>query len=143
VLRLFDPVFASSEVVKAETKLEDLPIVGSFFQPTDAGGIINAAYASVDQARRVSNTYKKLIEDGRTKEAQEYFMENTAQISLSSAAGKFRQQMGEFTKAERAVRGSNLSAEEKRERLNELRKIKIQYAKNFRELTEQIKRQGG
>jgi DNA repair exonuclease SbcCD ATPase subunit len=40
LLRLFDPVLASGEVVKADMKLEDMPIVGSFFQPKDAGGII-------------------------------------------------------------------------------------------------------
>jgi hypothetical protein len=30
LLRLFDPVLASGEVVKADMKLEDMPIVGSF-----------------------------------------------------------------------------------------------------------------
>jgi hypothetical protein len=141
LLRLLDPVFASGEVVKADMKLSDVPVVGSFFQPTDAGGIINAAYASVQQAQRVSNTYKKLVSEGRTEEARKFFEENTANLSLASAAGTFRQQMGEFTKAERAVRASNLSAEEKRERLDELRKIKIKYSEQFRNLVEQIKRQ--
>jgi hypothetical protein len=141
LLRLLDPVFASGEVVKADMKLSDVPVVGSFFQPTDAGGIINAAYASVQQAQRVSNTYKKVVSEGRTEEARKFFEENTANLSLASAAGTFRQQMGEFTKAERAVRASNLSAEEKRERLDELRKIKIKYSEQFRNLVEQIKRQ--
>jgi hypothetical protein len=141
LLRLLDPVFASGEVVKADMKLSDVPVVGSFFQPTDAGGIINAAYASVQQAQRVSNTYKKLVSEGRTEEARKFFEENTANLSLASAAGTFRQQMGEFTKAERAVKASNLSAEEKRERLDELRKIKIKYSEQFRNLVEQIKRQ--
>jgi hypothetical protein len=141
LLRLLDPVFASGEVVKADMKLSDVPVVGSFFQPTDAGGIINAAYASVQQAQRVSNTYKKLVSEGRTEEARKFFEENTANLSLASAAGTFRQQMGEFTKVERAVRASNLSAEEKRERLDELRKIKIKYSEQFRNLVEQIKRQ--
>ena len=141
LLRLFDPVFASGEVVKAEMKLEDTPILGAFFQPKDAGGIINAAYAGVEQAQRVSNTYKKLIEDGRNKEAEDYLKENMANINLASAAGTFRQQMGELTKGERAIRASDLSPEEKRKRLDDLRRIKIEYANQFRTITEQIKRQ--
>jgi hypothetical protein len=70
LLRLLDPVFASGEVVKADMKLSDVPVVGAFFQPTDAGGIINAAYESMQQAQKVSNTYKKLLADGRQQEAR-------------------------------------------------------------------------
>jgi hypothetical protein len=141
LLRLLDPVFASGEVVKAEMKLPDVPIIGSFFQPKDAGGQINAAFAGVEQAQRVSNTFKKMMEDGRREEAVAYIKENLSSMTLASAGGTFRQQMGELTKAERAIRGSDLSAEEKRERLEELRKFKIEYAKQFRDFTEQIKRQ--
>ena len=141
LLRLLDPVFASGEVVKAEMKLPDVPIIGSFFQPKDAGGQINAAFAGVEQAQRVSNTFKKMMEDGRREEAVAYIKENLSSMTLASAGGTFRQQMGELTKAERAIRGSDLSAKEKRERLEELRKFKIEYAKQFRDFTEQIKRQ--
>jgi hypothetical protein len=141
LLRLFDPVLASGEVVKADMKLEDMPIVGSFFQPKDAGGIINASYAGIQQAQRVSNTYKKLIADGRIKEATEYFNENTAAFSIASLGGAFQQQMGELTKAERAIRASDLSSAEKRERLDEFRQIKIDYSKQFRTIKEQIERQ--
>jgi len=141
LLRLLDPVFASGEVAKAEMKLEDMPIVGAFFQPKDAGGIINAAYVGVEKAQRVSNTYKKLIEEGRKAEAAEYYKDNVADLNLASAAGTFRQQMGEFTKGERAIRVSDLAPEEKRKRLDDLRKTKIDYAQQFRTITEQIKRQ--
>jgi DNA repair exonuclease SbcCD ATPase subunit len=141
LLRLFDPVLASGEVVKADMKVEDMPIVGAFFQPKDAGGIINASYAGIQQAQRVSNTYKKLIADGRIKEATEYFNENTAAFSIASLGGAFQQQMGELTKAERAIRASDLSSAEKRERLDEFRQIKIDYSKQFRTIKEQIERQ--
>jgi hypothetical protein len=141
LLRLFDPVLASGEVVKADMKLEDMPIVGSFFQPKDAGGIINASYAGIQQAQRVSNTYKKLIADGRIKEATEYFNENTAAFSIASLGGAFQQQMGELTKAERAIRASDLSSAEKRERLDEFRQIKIDYSKQFSTIKAQIERQ--
>ena len=91
----------------------------------------------------MSNTYKKLIQDGRNKEAEDYLKENMANINLASAAGTFRQQMGELTKGERAIRASDLPPEEKRKRLDDLRRIKIEYANQFRTITEQIKRQDG
>jgi hypothetical protein len=140
LLRLLDPVFASGEVVKADMKLSDVPVVGSFFQPTDAGGIINAAYESMQQAQKVSNTYKKLLADGRQQEAREFFEENVNLFSVASAAGTFRQQMGEFTKAERAIKASDLDSTEKRKRLDEMRQIKIKYAQDFRKFKEQIER---
>jgi hypothetical protein len=140
LLRLLDPVFASGEVVKADMKLSDVPVVGAFFQPTDAGGIINAAYESMQQAQKVSNTYKKLLADGRQQEAREFFEENVNLFSVASAAGTFRQQMGEFTKAERAIKASDLDSTEKRKRLDEMRQIKIKYAQDFRKFKEQIER---
>ena len=143
LLRLLDPVFASSEVVKPEMKLEELPIIGSFFQPEDAGGIINAAYARVGNFQRASNTYKKMLEDGREEEAERYLQENLADIDLASAGGAFRQEMGELTKEERAIRGSALSPEEKRERLKEIRKLKIALSRDFTTFSEQIKSQSG
>jgi hypothetical protein len=141
MLRLLDPVLATSEVSKPELKLEEMPVIGSFFQPKDAGGIINAAYDRVQEYQRASNTYKKMLTDGRTEEAQKYLEENMADVSLASAGGAFRQQMGEVTKAERAVRGSDLTPEEKRERLENLRQLKIQLSKQFTTVSEQIKAQ--
>ena len=141
MLRLLDPVLATSEVSKPELKLEEMPVIGSFFQPKDAGGIINAAYDRVQEYQRASNTYKKMVADGRTEEAEKYLEENKADVNLASAAGAFRQQMGEITQAERDVRGLTLTPEEKRERLEKLRQQKIQLAKQFTTVSEQIKAQ--
>lgn len=141
MLRLLDPVLATSEVSKPELKLEETPVIGSFFQPKDAGGIINAAYDRVQEYQRASNTYKKMVADGRTEEAEKYLEENKADVNLASAAGAFRQQMGEITQAERAVRGLTLTPEEKRERLEKLRQQKIKLAKQFTTVSEQIKAQ--
>ena len=141
MLRLLDPVLATSEVSKPELKLEEMPVIGSFFQPKDAGGIINAAYDRVQEYQRASNTYKKMVADGRTEEAEKYLEENKTDVNLASAAGAFRQQMGEITQAERAVRGLTLTPEEKRERLEKLRQLKIQLSKQFTTVSEQIKAQ--
>lgn len=138
LMRIVDPVFVSSED-KPEMKLEELPVIGGFFQPKDAGGLINAAFEHVKQAREAQQTYKHMIEEGRLEDAKKFLQENIADVSLASAAGSFRQQMGKIVKAEQAIRASALSPEEKRARLDEMRELKIKMAKQFTSVSEQIK----
>ena len=140
LMRIVDPVFVSSED-KPEMKLEEVPVIGGFFQPKDAGGLINAAFEHVKQAREAQQTYKHMIEEGRLEDAKKFLQENIADVSLASAAGSFRQQMGKIVKAEQAIRASALSPEEKRERLDEMRELKIKMAKQFTSVSEQIKAQ--
>jgi len=138
LMRIVDPVFVSSED-KPEMKLEEVPVIGGFFQPKDAGGLINAAFEHVKQAREAQQTYKHMIEEGRLEDAKKFLQENIADVSLASAAGSFRQQMGKIVKAEQAIRASALSPEEKRARLDEMRELKIKMAKQFTSVSEQIK----
>lgn len=110
----------------------ETPLVGSFFQAKDAGGLINKAYKDVEDVVRASETYKKMVSEGREGEAEEYLNANADIIAMGSLAGKFRQRMGVLTQQERAVRAdSTLSGAEKREALDELRQAKIELAKSF------------
>ena len=73
-----------------------------------------------------------------------YLEENVGDISLNKLAGKFRQQMGAFTKYERVIRAvppSEMSPAEKRKQLDELRQMKIDYAKQFTVFRAEIARQ--
>jgi hypothetical protein len=84
----------------------------------------------------VKETYEGLLEKGRTEDAARYLNENINEMALASVAGNFRQTMGEITKYERAIRASDMSPEEKRQKLDELRQLKIQIAKSVRELAD-------
>ena len=110
----------------------ETPLIGSFFQPKDASGLINKAYKDMEDVVQAKETYKKMVAEGREAQAEEYLDANADVIAMGSLAGKFRQQMGVLTQQERAVRAdSGLSAAEKREALDELRQAKIDLAKMF------------
>lgn len=114
-------------VLGAET-----PLFGSFFQPKDAGGLINKAYGDMQDVVQAKQTYNKMLEEGRDDEAQAYVDSNADLIAMSSMAGKFRQQMGVLTKQERAIRAATgISGKEKREALDEIRQMKIELSKEF------------
>jgi hypothetical protein len=110
----------------------ETPLIGTFFQPKDAGGLINKAYGDMRDIITAKQTYNKMLEEGRESEAQGYLDANADVMAMSSMAGKFRQQMGVLTKQERAIRSATgISGKEKREALDELRQTKIELAKEF------------
>jgi hypothetical protein len=141
IASMTNPILRSSEggekpdargIVGSET-----PLIGTFFQPKDAGGLINKAYADMKDVVTAKQSYNKLLEDGREKEAQDYLDANADVMAMSSLAGKFRQQMGVITKQERAIRSATgVSGKEKREALDELRQAKIELAKEFSSVRE-------
>jgi hypothetical protein len=139
VLRLLDPVFGG-ELVKPGQGLANVPILGGLFQPEDASGIINAAYNTANNLEGVIRTYKRLqVED--PKAATEYYNDNLVEISMASTAGQFKQYMGQITAEERKVRASTaMTPEQKDRRLKELRNMKIDFSKQFRQ-REQTERQ--
>ena len=108
----------------------ETPLIGSFFQPRDATGLINKAYKDMDDIVKAKQTYNKMLEEGREDDAENYLNANADVIGMASMAGKFRQQMGELTKQERMVRAdTSLNGKEKREQLDEIRQAKIELSK--------------
>jgi hypothetical protein len=145
ILSLANPVFkAESEVGEVAGRVSEMPLVGGLFQPNDAGRVINEAYDTVSEVQRKQQTYKKLIADGRVKDAEKYIKDNIGDIGFASYAGSFRQKMGELTKTERTIRAlpaTAMSPEEKRKRLDEVRQIKITMAAQLKSVREQTERQ--
>jgi uncharacterized membrane protein YgcG len=110
----------------------DTPLLGTFFQPVDAGGLINKAYKDMDEIDTITQTYKKMVKENRTNEAEAYLDMNADVIGMGSMAGKFRKKMGDLTNFERAIRTDpDMSAGEKRKGLDEIKQIKIETAKYF------------
>lgn len=145
VASIANPLLRSgAEAGEVAGRVSELPIIGGMFQPNDAGRVIDEAYDSVKQVQQKQGTYRRLIEEGKLQEAQEYVKDNISDIGLASYAGAFRQRMGEISKAERAIKAApagQMSPEQKREELDRLREIKIQMAQQFKTTREQIARQ--
>jgi hypothetical protein len=121
------PFGKSDSPEKAFKRLSEMPVVGTVFQPNDAGGIINMAYDRMNEFSKVKSTVDDLIERGEKAKALELINTKANEI-----AHDFTSTMGELTQYERAIRASNLTPEQKRERLDEIRKIKIRYADTMR-----------
>jgi len=140
LLRVFDPVLGG-EIVKPDMRITDVPVLGGLFQPKDAGGLINAAYNSTRAIQAAQRTYNRLLQEN-PDEADKYLRENINNIGLASFAGEFRQEMGELTQAERSIRGSKtMTGEEKREQLDNIRKMKIWLASSFNDIKRQTELQ--
>ena len=130
---LANPILRSGETgEQPEGRASEMPLIGTFFQPKDAGGLVTKAYKDMEEINTMKQTYKKMEAEGRTAEADAYLDANADTISMASLAGAFRQRMGELTKQERQVRADpSLSAKEKREMLDELKQQKIDLAKEL------------
>jgi hypothetical protein len=130
---LANPVLRSGEGgEKPEGRASELPLFGSFFQPTDAQGLVNKAYKDVEEINRTKETWKKLEEEGRYKEANALIDAEADVMGLASLAGAFRKKIGELTKDEREVKADpSLSAKQKREELERIRQEKIDLAKEL------------
>jgi hypothetical protein len=136
IVSLSNPVLRSSEAgEQPETRSfigSETPLIGSFFQAKDATGLVNKAYKDMEEINKAKETYNKILDEGREQEAEAYMEANADMIAMGSMAGRFRKRMGDLTSQERLVRSdSTLSAGEKRELLDEIRKEKIELAKSF------------
>ena len=125
---------------KAVKRLSEYPIVGGAFQPNDAGGITNSVYERMNDAQKVERTYNKLVEEGRMAEAKALLQRRSSEIMQAELAKEFKSNMNQLVAAERAVQASNLSPEEKRAQLDQIRKLKIAVAKEIRDVADKTTR---
>jgi len=129
-LSLGAPTSGSPE--QAVKRLSDAAVIGAAFQPKDAGGRISALYDDLTDIKTVNQTFKTLLSEGRRAEAMSYLQENSNKIAMASIEGNVSQQMATITKAEMAIKASNLSPQEKRDRLDQMRQLKIKIATSMK-----------
>ena len=130
------PLNPSEELANQATKpLSQQPLIGALFQPADGRGVIDEAYKDMESWQQASQTYKRMIEQGRRADAQRFAQEFSTQISLASSGGAFRQQMGELAKVRRAVQADpTLTPDQKRQQVDQIRQVELQLAKQIRAL---------
>jgi hypothetical protein len=141
LLGFTDAVFSPSRFVERIEmgKPKDFPLLGRLIQPNDGVALIDKAYDTVEDARIAQRTYNAMLNEGRNEEARVYLKKVMDDIQMSSAAGTFTQIMGEISLRERQIKASTtLSPEEKRQKLDELRQKKIDFAKRFQEMRKRL-----
>ena len=107
---------------QAAARLSDLPLVGGAFQPNDAGGIINATYDRYEDAIKLKRTVDSMMNEGRTAEAKELLQTRSNEYLAGEMGDFFATQMKELTQFEKAIQSMDISPEEKRQRLTNIRK---------------------
>jgi len=112
-------------------RMSDMPIVGSMFQPVDATGQVTQFYEKAKEYGQIKTSFDKMITEGREEEARRFVDKYAREISLADVAEDFKETMSEFTQLERSIRASDMSPDEKRSKLDELRRAKIMFATSF------------
>jgi hypothetical protein len=117
------------------TKLiNEYPVIGTLFQPSDGRGIVNAAYDRIEEFQQAKSTLNTMIAEGRQAEAKAFAQKYSTEIALNSVGGSFRQQMGELAKLKRAVGASKtLTPDQKRDRIQEIKRLEIKLARRINE----------
>lgn len=121
---------------KASKRLSDTPVFGPLFQPNDAQGIVSAVYEKARKVQQIQRTYEDMLKDGNRAEAQAFVQENLKELVQAEVMGNFTAHMRKLTQHEAAIKASSLSAEEKRARLDEVRRLRIKIARNLQAATE-------
>lgn len=139
---LLNPFLApTSDVVAPEKTPSQLPLIGGFFQPNDAPGVINAAYEISNRAQQASKTFNDLVNSGQKEKAMAVLNKFKSEIVMQESAGSFVREMGELSALERLLtRGNipNMSAAEKTAKLKEVRAAKIKIAEMFSQVNKTV-----
>jgi hypothetical protein len=123
---------------KAAARLSDTPLVGGAFQPNDAGGIINATYDRYEDSIKLKRTVDSMMNEGRMAEAKELLQTRSNEYLAAEMGDFFASQMKELTQFEKAVQAMDITPEEKRQRLTNIRKLKTTLAESSRRAVDRI-----
>jgi hypothetical protein len=139
-LSMFNPIlrpFTSEERgEKVDRRITETPFFGSAFQPSTGRGLVDSVYADVEDWQQAAGTFKNLVTSGRTAEARAFADKQSRDIALSSTGGSFKNAMGQLAAVRRSIEANpNMTGSEKRERIEEIKKLQIKLASKIREMS--------
>jgi len=126
-----------ADIEQATTPLSKMPLVGPMFQPVEGRGELDQAYERMLEIQQVKGTYKEMMMNGRTEEAQEFAKEYSNRIASASMSGAVQQRMGELSGIRRRVLASaKLTTAQKDEAVARIDKVRNAYATRFLKATD-------
>lgn len=132
VAQIASSLVFGKDTPEIEGKMSQVPVLGSSFQPEDAGNLLNRAYAAMEEASQVKRTYDDLISKGRYDAAQVYLDKNAAEYNKASMGTQFQQSMSELSKTASMITNNtaiDMSPKERRDALKTLRDQQTTLAK--------------
>lgn len=113
----------------AALHVSQMPIIGSVFQPEDAGNVVNQAYATMQNIKEIKNQYNSLKNEGRTEEANTYAEKMASELAMAGNAAKFDSGMKQFSKQMQSIKNMpSGTAQEQMERLDAIKKLRTNFA---------------
>jgi Large polyvalent protein associated domain 38 len=114
-----------SATEKPTRKINETPILGPLFLEKDATAAVSEAYKRIEQYGRAKATFDKMAGEGRIEEAERFADKYGDQIAKADLSSDVKAELGRLTKIEHQIRAADMTGDEKRDALDELRKEKI------------------
>lgn len=130
------PFSGAGSPEKTYRRWSEMPVVGSAFQPNDAGAIITQAFERMNEFAKVKATVDDYIKRGETAKATELIDKRSNEYMMGEVAASFKNQIGDLTKYEQAIRASSATPKEKRDDLAKIREMKIMLSQNMLEIVD-------
>jgi len=119
------PFSSSGSPEKTYKRLSERAVIGGAFQPNDAGEIITSTFERMNEFSKVKETVDNYIDRGEKAKALELINSRSKEYMMAEVSADFTKQIGQLTRYETAIRASNMTPEEKREKLGEIKQQKI------------------
>jgi hypothetical protein len=124
----------------AVKRLSDMPVVGSAFQPNDAGAIISRVYDRMNEFKKVQNSVDDLFNRGYKAEAMDLLNKRGNEYAAAEVSDYYITTMRDLTQYENAIKAApNVPPEQKRGQLDEIRKIKTNFARSIEQASDKTK----
>lgn len=126
-------LFGSADKGETPTmRASEAPVFGSMFQRKFGGADADEVFRLAKEAEQARTTFNRMRKEGRPQDAIEYRDEHRVELATAQAAGQYRQLVGRLNlDAERVRNRNDMTADEKRERLDKLDKAKQDAADRF------------
>ena len=127
---VFGPKMAGPEVAKHWSQE---PLIGSTFQPKDAGAVVEDAYQMMTEASQVKATYQDLLKKGKRAEAEAYLNKNAEEYAKSGISSKFTSGMTQFMNAINATKlRTDLTPEQKMQEIDKIKAQRTSFAEQMK-----------
>ena len=125
----------ASAVEQPTMKTSKMPFIGGLFQPVEGRGTLDAAYERILEIQQVQGTYKRLLEEGKDKEADAFLDKYENKLVSVNFSGRVREQLGKLATMRRNVVAADLTRAEKDEMLKEIDEQQVLIAREFLSFT--------
>ncbi|WP_407829373.1 LPD38 domain-containing protein [Shewanella algae] len=114
-------------IEKPETPISRYPVIKAFYggdAPKSSTYFQQEFYDSLDAAQQAYGSYKRAMEEGDNERAKRLLEDNRDKLSVRLALGRIQRQVSALNRSATQVHNSNLSAAEKREKLDDITRQK-------------------